>query len=185
MTTISVITPSLPERWSWRAECIASVSRQEYQPLEHLVGLDYARSGVSEVLNRLARGAEGDVLAILADDDLLYPHHLGTLVALIEDGADIAYGYCDVQGRDGWNPNRPFDPALLRQGNYIPATALIRRSLVEHLGYWRSHRVLGHDMEDWDFWTRALDEGARFAYHPEPTWCYRFHGSNISTEKLR
>ena len=176
---VAVVTPSLPERESFRAECIASVNAQTAQPITHLVMLDYERVGPATMLNRmlpscLAAGAEW--IAQLADDDLMDAHHLEILVAHSTD-ADIVYSYCRVEGR-GFNPNSPFDADRLRRENYIPATTMIRAGLCDELG-WRSDSAYG--FEDWDFWLRALDAGARFVCVPEQTWTYRFHGSNLST----
>jgi len=166
---ISVITASLPSRSAMLAEAIASVIGQTLPPLEHLIGIDHAKAGPVVVRNALLRSARGDRIAILDDDDLLYPRHLEALAAV---DADVAYSFCDVAGRD-WTPNRAFDPVALRAGNYIPITALIRRDLLERLGGFPDTR-----MEDWDLWLRALDAGARFACVPEVTWRYRFHGGN-------
>jgi hypothetical protein len=177
---IIVVTASLPERNSFRAECIQSVNEQTLQPVAHLVSIDHERAGPARILNRLlpaclAAGAEW--IAQLADDDIFYPHHLATLVENAND-ADIVYPYCEVRGRN-WNPNAPFDAERLRRENYIPATTLIRASLCEQLGGWREEAKEG--FEDWDFWLRALDAGARFVCVPQVTWAYRFHGHNMST----
>ena len=177
---ILVVTPSLPERDAFRSECVASVVAQTLQPVMHIVGVDYERVGVATMLNRLAsiaKPAARDWIAQLADDDLMYPHHLETLATRVDD-ADVVYSWCNVTGRGDWNPNSHFDAARLRHENYIPAVSLIRASLVESLGGWRDGE---HGFEDWDFWLRALDAGARFACIPTVTWCYRFHSSNAST----
>jgi hypothetical protein len=175
---IAVITASLPERDAFRAESIAAVNAQTLKPVAHFVCIDHERATPAGVHNRLlpacvAAGAEW--VAQIADDDLMYPHHLETLAAHSDD-ADIVYSYCDVEGRQ-FNPNAPFNPDRLRQENYIPATTLIRTSLCERLG-WRVDAQ--HGFEDWDFWVRALDAGARFICVPEHTWLYRFHGTNLS-----
>ncbi len=158
---------------------MASIRAQTLEPVAHLVMLDYERVGPAMMLNRMlpaavATGAEW--VAQIADDDLADPHHLETLASATHE-ADIVYSYCRVEGRS-FNPNRGFDADALRASNYIPATTLIRTSLCEELG-WRSDAQ--HGFEDWDFWLRALDAGARFACIPEVTWTYRFHGSNLST----
>ena len=176
---VVVMTPSLPERAEFRAECVESVKAQTLKPVAHVVMLDYERVGPAVMLNRMLPAciaAEADWIAQLADDDLMDSHHLETLVANSAE-ADILYSYCRVTGR-GFNPNSPFDADRLRRENYIPATTLIRTSLCEELG-WRSDSAYG--FEDWDFWLRALDAGARFVCVPEETWTYRFHGSNLST----
>ena len=95
------------------------------------------------MLNRMLPAcvaSEADWIAQLADDDLIDPHHLETLVAHSDD-ADIVYSYCRVEGR-GFNPNSPFDPDRLRRENYIPATTLIRTGLCEELG-WRADSAYG------------------------------------------
>jgi GT2 family glycosyltransferase len=173
-----MLTASLPERHVFRDDAIRSVAAQTLAPVAHIVAIDYERVGPGAMLNRmmpaaLAAGAEW--VAQAADDDLLYPHHLETLYAAAED-ADVIYPYCEVEGRN-WSPNAPFDADRLRRENYIPATTMIRASLCAELG-WREETANG--WEDWDFWLRALDAGARFKCVPEVTWLYRFHGSNLS-----
>jgi len=168
---ISVITASLPSRSAMLAECVASVTAQTLAPLEHLILVDHHREGAARTRNRLVGAAAGDWIAVLDDDDLLFPDHLATLWEA-RDTADVIYPYCEVSGRE-WSPNRPFDAAELRRGNYIPITALIRADYLRAHGW--SPEV---DMEDWDLWLRLLDAGARFACVPKVTWLYRFHGSN-------
>ncbi len=176
---IVVVTPSLPERSELRAECVNSVSEQTLKPVAHLIHIDHERRGPAACLNTLARAAVdagAEWVAQIADDDIMLPHHLETLAKSLD--ADIIYTYCEVEGRGAWNPNAPFDAERLRQGNYIPATTLIRAELCAELG-WRADAQ--HGFEDWDFWLRALDAGASFACIPEVTWLYRFHGENLST----
>jgi len=141
--------------------------------------VDYERVGPAMMLNRMlpaCSAADADWVAQLADDDLADPHHLELLAEHSED-ADIVYSWCRVEGRS-FNPNREFDEAALRASNFIPATTMIRTSLCTQLG-WRSDST--HGFEDWDFWLRALDAGARFVCVPEVSWTYRFHGANLST----
>jgi hypothetical protein len=177
---VAVLTPAIPERLASLTDTVASVNAQRLRPVAHLIGVDHERAGCALNQNRLlvsALALEAVWVALLADDDVFLPHHLETLVAHSAD-ADIVYSYCDVVGRPGWNPNAPFDADRLRRGNYIPSTALIRAPLAAQLGGWRTESA--HGFEDWDFWLRALDAGARFVCVPEVTWVYRFDGSNIS-----
>lgn len=174
---IAVLTPALPDRLARLTDCIASVNAQRLPPVAHLIGVDHERAGCATVQNRLLAAADADWVALLADDDLFLPHHLETLAAHTGD-ADIVYSYCDVVGRPGWNPNQEFNPDRLRLFNYIPSTTLIRASLARDLNGWRPDAA--HGFEDWDFWLRALDLGARFQCVPEITWQYIFHGGNVS-----
>lgn len=151
-------------------ECLRSVQR----PLEHLVELDEFRSGPAFIINKLSFKAQGEWLLPLGDDDLLDPDFFDVLWPHTS-GADVVYGWCRVTGAS-WSPNRLYrQGALARGDNFIPATALIRRSLWEKLG--------GYDLkvkfEDFDFWKRAEAEGARFVCVPEIVWTYRQHGGNL------
>jgi glycosyltransferase involved in cell wall biosynthesis len=173
---IAVLTASIPERHELLAECIASVSAQTLKPVQHVIGIDHERAGCVPTMNRMLKSVDADWVALLADDDLMYPHHLETLHAHTDEG-DIVYSWCDVEGRN-WNPNTPFDADRLRQANYIPSTSLIRKSLIDKLGGWDADAA--HGWEDWNFWLRALDVKARFVCVSEITWRYRFMGDNIS-----
>ena len=173
--TVALIIPSIPQRWRMLAECLASVARQTRKPTEHLVGIDHRRRGAASTLNRLAASTECAWLAVVSDDDLLDARHLEVLMAAAAD-ADVVYPYCRVTGRGDWCPNRAFAADALREANYIPATALIRRSLWERLGGWRAVP----SNEDHDFWLRAVAAAATFKCVPEVTWTYRFHGGNRS-----
>lgn len=175
---VSAITAAIPSRLDRLAEAAESVRAQTVPVDEHLIGIDYARRGTARVVTQLALAARNEWVATLEDDDLWLPNHVAVLRQGVwehEDHVDILYPYCRVEGRD-WSPNAPFDPERLKRENYIPATALIRRSLIADLGGWREG--VQHGWEDWDFWLRALAAGARFACVPVVTWIYRFHGGN-------
>jgi glycosyltransferase involved in cell wall biosynthesis len=171
---ISVITPSLPTRADKLAECMDSVKAQTLPALEHLVAVDHDKRGPSAIRNELLAQAKGTWIAVLDDDDLLYPNHLEVLSTA---KGDVRYTHCDVGGKD-WNPNRDFDADELRQRSYIPATCLIRTSLLRKIGGWREQSKCPSGFEDWDLYLRALDAGATFTCIPEVTWRYRFHGGN-------
>ncbi len=200
MVTIGVLTPSLPGREDMLAEAMASVQAQTVKPTIHVIGIDHARVGIGRMLNQLARGVDTEWLARLDDDDVFKPNHLEVLSSGA-DQADVVYTWCEVAprarngqapavpsvlGPAGWIPNQEFDAEKLRERNYIPATTLIRKSLWESIGGWSLPGWGVQDTprepefaEDWDFWLRALDAGARFLCIPEVTWTYRFHGENV------
>ena len=173
---ITVVTPALPGRLRFLMRAADSVARQTLPPAAHLVGVDHERRGSAAVRNQLALAAETEWVALLDDDDYLYPQHLERLGQHVEE-ADVVYSWCDVEGRD-WDPNSRFDPDRLYRENYIPITTLIRTELVRKLGGWRDSSQVTHGFEDWDFWKRALDDGAVFRCVPERTWAYCFHMGN-------
>lgn len=172
MVTVSVLTPALPERFELLKQCRASVAAQMYPDFEHLVEVDAARRGCAVTMNSLAAQAKGEWLLPLADDDLLLPGCLGTLLAHASRG-DIIYAPPLVTGNEDrwWFFQAP--PA-------IPSFALIRTALWRQLGGYNETLVRE---EDRDLWIRALAVGATFARVDEPCWVYRQHGSNKSFNK--
>ena len=160
---VSVITSAIPERVELLAECMASVSAQTTPAHEHLIYIDEERRGCSWVVNHLASSATGEWLLPLADDDLLTPGCIATLLEHSE-GADIVYSPPLVWG----NAEQHF----FGEPPAIPATALIRTSLWRDLGgYEQAIRE-----EDRSFWIKAVNAGAAFVrVEVAPTWIYRFH----------
>jgi glycosyltransferase involved in cell wall biosynthesis len=115
--------------------------------------------------NFAARGARGEVLAFLDDDDRWLPRHLEGLAAALADPAvAFAYGDCAIV-REALEPDgaraelgrrviaRDWDEGLMRHDDYIPPSAwMVRRSLFERLGgFDEAFRF----SEDWDFVMRA------------------------------
>jgi glycosyltransferase involved in cell wall biosynthesis len=172
---VTVCTPSLAHRNEMLVECMASVRNQTWQPRAHLVGVDYDRAGASVVLNRLISAADTEWIAPLADDDLLYPHYIESLLSNAED-ADMIYPWCEVTGtRNGWNPNSLLDIKRLKSDNYIPATVLIRKSAWEKVGGYPEVVCEDHAM-----WIKLIEADLKIKCLPEILWQYRFHGRNIS-----
>lgn len=167
---VSVLTPSIPERSQLLLECRASVKAQTAAVLwEHLVRVDEAREGCAVTMNRLADDAEGKWLLPLADDDLLLPGCLESLLARSRD-ADIIYSPPLVTGNEDrfWFFQAP--PA-------IPSCALIRHELWVELGGYDESLVRE---EDRDLWVKATNAGARFHRVDDPCWVYRQHAGNKS-----
>jgi len=139
---------------------------------EHLRLLDDARLGCASTMNTLAEEARADWLLPLADDDLILPRCMETLLAHSED-ADVVYAPPLV-----WGLPPEATAHFFAEPPYIPSFALINKTLWRQLG--------GYDHEwnreeDRRFYIRALDRGARFVRaDSEPTWVYRHHGGNKS-----
>jgi glycosyltransferase involved in cell wall biosynthesis len=167
---VSVLTPTIEGREHFLEECRQSVLYQTHSGWEHLRLLDQERNGCAATMNTLAEEARGDWLLPLADDDLLLPRCLETLLKATRD-ADIVYSPPMVWGVENpwWFFGEP--PA-------IPSFALIRRDMWIQLG--------GYDHEwnreeDRRLWERAMAAGARFVkVNGGPTWIYRVHAGSKS-----
>lgn len=185
---VVALTTAIPERIErgMLAECMASVAQQARRVDAHLIAVDYAKLGGPDLLDGLRQQASamGARWVIpVADDDLL----LSDFVRLLEEvgdssGASVVYSDCVVENRPALAHPGPFSPARLREGNYIPATALVRVSALDEVGGWRTREESQRGWEDWDCWLRILDRfGPRaFQYVDTPLWVYRFHGANLS-----
>lgn len=161
---VSVITSAIPSRLDLLEECKASVAAQTTPALEHLIHMDNEARGAAWVVNHLAEQARGEWLLPLADDDLLCPGCIGTLLAASAE-ADVVFSPPLVWGNS--------DTHFFGAPPEIPATALIRTSLWRELdGYKQGIRR----EEDRSFWIKAVNAGARFVRADDsPTWIYRFH----------
>lgn len=167
---ISILTPTIPGRERFLAECHASVQAQTTDQFEHIVTLDANGDGCAVTMNLCAEKATGEWLLPLADDDLLLPRALENLLAA---EGDVIYSPPLVTGNEDrfWFWQSP--PVL-------PSCALIRASLWRELGGY--DETLSHE-EDRAMWVKALDVGAVFTRVDEPCWVYRQHEANKSFHK--
>ena len=161
---IAVITPTKPNRAQLLEECRASVREQTRAADTHAVAIDGTLEGPSAVRNRLILELppEYDWVAFLDDDDVMLPDHLKVLSSASE-GADVIYSLCQIECN-----TREFDPEAIKQSNYIPVTALVRRSIFNRVGGFSDV-----PLEDWVLWQKISDAGGRFKFVPKVTWTYR------------
>lgn len=177
---ITVIVATIPEREALLEQAIDTVQAQT-SPVPYLVGVDAQHDGPVPTLNALAERVQTEWLFRLDDDDLLDPDHFQVLSKWLDDDADIVYTWCRVEGGGEEHPEAQFQDRFqaewgweyLRESNFIPASAAVRTSLWRDLGGLREPAWTKH--EDWDFWVRALDAGARFRCVPTVTWTYRMN----------
>jgi glycosyltransferase involved in cell wall biosynthesis len=175
--SITVLIPTIAPRAALLERALASVYAQTLPPYDVLVECDTERTGAAATRNRMLERVETDWVALLDDDDELYPDHLKRLARYARlSNVDVVYpGYDCVGGDDPVNCfGIPFDPDLLRARNFIPVTALARTELVREAGGFQPHPdVNGDPCEDWGLWLAMLDLGAKFGHLPVRTW--RWH----------
>ncbi len=178
--SVTVLIPTIPGRDVELARAVASVRAQTYTgEVEIRLQLDVDREGAAAARNRALADIDTEWVAFLDDDDELYPHHVKTCVRNAwATGADVVYPAYDTVGEDPVNcRGLPFNPAMLRQRNYIPVTVLARTALVRQVGGFVVHPdENGDPCEDWGLWLRLLDAGARFSHLSVKTWLWNTQG---------
>jgi hypothetical protein len=126
---------------------------------------------LSAVRNHAIEHAHGELVFILDANNEIYPHALERLVAALDDDASASFAYGiveqfgpqgprDLMGWHGWDPTR------LRYGNYVGATAIIRRDAILDIGgYTLDARLRG--WEDFALWCAFANRGLRGLRVPE------------------
>jgi hypothetical protein len=149
-----------------------------------------ANRGLGRTRNALVAQARGDFVFILDADNTVYPTALARLEAGLTEDPEASFAYAVsailVNGEpQGLLSRHAWDPARLRDGNYIDAMALIRRDrLIEIGGYGEDPRLLG--CEDYDLWCRFAEAGQRGVHVPQmlTTYSSRADGMVESVTKL-
>ncbi|PTL76173.1 glycosyltransferase [Vitiosangium sp. GDMCC 1.1324] len=147
--------------------------RKLFQPQPTLVGE-----------NRLAglQLARGKYITFLDADDKLEPTYLEKAVMAFELlGVDVVYPSVQLFGRENrvWETADEFTLANLSKTNTVSTVAMFRYET------WKSQNI-GYgsnkdgSIEDWDFWLRFAERGARGYKIREPLMLYRIHGNSLS-----
>ncbi|MDH4069841.1 MAG: glycosyltransferase [Ignavibacteria bacterium] len=185
---ITIITPCL-NGGRYIAQALASVRRQNYPAVEHLV-IDGGSSddtsaivrqfshatfiserdgGQTEAINKGLRRASGEIIGWLNSDDSYQPGALHAIARRFREcpDADLVYGAMQFVDRDGHFirpvPNTPFDKNMLfYYGCYIPSTATFwhRRIIDDGHRLDESFRVA----MDWEWFLRLAVLGYRFHF---------------------
>jgi hypothetical protein len=146
--------------------------------------------GLAAARNTGGATTRGRLLMMLDSDNLLRPFGLARLMrALARDpGAAFAYGILDrflKDGPVGLVNAYGWEPARFRDGNYIDALALIRRSAFAKLGGYSEDSRLLLGYEDYDFWARLAEAGECGTFVRQFVGSYRVgHSSMLSVTNI-
>ncbi|MBF0335575.1 MAG: glycosyltransferase, partial [Alphaproteobacteria bacterium] len=171
--------------WPVRAALLDATPDDSVQvaarPYDGLIAYRYHHpdGGQSAAINEGWRALDGEVLAWLNADDLLFPDTLALVGRLFaEDPAlDVVYGHAVHVTYDGrfieYFPAISERPEDLRRGCCIAQpSCFVRRRAVEKAGFLDEAR---HYTMDWDLWCRLLESGARFRFLDLPLSLVRLH----------
>jgi glycosyltransferase involved in cell wall biosynthesis len=149
-----------------------------------------ANGGVARARNAGAALARGQFLVFLDADDLLDPAYVERcLTALLAAPPSVAYAYSQMRyfgATEGLYRSKAFGRWKLIRGNFVNASALVRREAFEAVGGF-DPGLTGH--EDHALWVALLERGWGGVFVPEPLLRYRRHqaGSRntLTRERLR
>jgi cellulose synthase/poly-beta-1,6-N-acetylglucosamine synthase-like glycosyltransferase len=145
-----------------------------------------SNGGLSAVRNHAIRLSTADLVVFLDADDWLPRHYLARCAqTLIREGVDIVYPSTHFFGSYHAHVLAvAFSANHLKQKNFIPSTAMFRRSTWQRIGDW-STELAKVGVEDWHLWLRAVDDGQKVC-PAATTWVnYRRHAqSSANTSRL-
>lgn len=198
---VTVVTPTL-NPGSRLERCIASVKRQTYARVEHLVvdggstdgtlerlevsgvrWISEPDSGQASAINKGWRMAAGDLLGWLNADDELLPDAVEKVVDAFGSAPDVDWilGAVEIREESGGFIRRPADPAQplawAAQNMAAQPGSFVSRRAIHAVGY--LDEAL-HYMMDLDLWVRLLDAGLRVALVPHVLAVFEVHPDSKS-----
>jgi glycosyltransferase involved in cell wall biosynthesis len=145
--------------------------------------------GQARAKNRGIEESRGEFIAFLDADDYWLPHKLERQLRQLRDpGVGVVFSRRTLIDEEGQPFARPSDPMpsgfvlneMFRQNFVCFSTAMIRRQVVEHVGWFDERLDLAID---YDFWLRAATH-YDFAFVDEPLAAYRIGHANLSRRQL-
>lgn len=120
-----------------------------------------ARGAVVSLNDGIAAAGVHEALLVLDADDRLSARFIELTAAALalHPECDLAYGAVRAFGAETWTVQAlPFRLDHLLVGNYVPITALVRRTVFDRLGpFDERFNIIG--FEDWEYWVRAAAVG--------------------------
>ena len=140
--------------------------------------------GISGNTNRGFAQAEGDYIALLDHDDLIYPNALYEVAQeILRAGADLVYSdeivlSADLKELGGYHFKPDFAPDNLRGCNYITHLAVFSRELAEKAGFEERSEFDG--AQDHDLLLRLTEQAKRIRHIPRVLYIWRGHAGSTA-----
>ena len=126
------------------------------------------------------REARGEYIVCLDADDALPPNYVALCARALDENPDVSVVYGDQQNtgaRDSWEPHPDYDFDRLRLFNFIPCSAMFRKSAWQDAGGYMTNVP---SKEDWNFWLSCAECGHHAKHVPGAFWFYRHHSDRES-----
>ena len=140
--------------------------------------------GLAAARNRGLASARGEFILPLDSDNKIRAAYLTEALQIMDRDPQVAVVYANAEYfgmRTGiWRPG-PFNMQRLMLSNYIDACAVIRKSVLDKIGYYDTGmKYMG--WEDWDLWLRIAFAGCQFGFIDKTLWDYRVREDAMSKE---
>jgi glycosyltransferase involved in cell wall biosynthesis len=136
--------------------------------------------GLGEARNTGIRLALTPYILPLDSDNMIRPSYLSKGIEMLDQHGDVAVVYGDAAyfgDKTGIYKSGEFNLQLLMLANRIDACAMIRKSVIEEVGYYDNMEIMGY--EDWDLWLRIAFKGYKFHYIGELLFDYRVTSNSM------
>jgi len=170
---------------------------ERYEPRLRVIHQE--NGGVSQARNRGVDQARGDLVALLDQDDLWYPHKMEKQLKVFAQRPEVSFVYSDVDFIDKedriitrrasteWTVDW-MKPFLGNRFHPFPSTVMMKRDLYLAAGGF-SAQFAKNSHEDVEFWVRLQDH-TEFVFLDEPLVQYRFehsktYGKDLDTDNPR
>lgn len=143
-----------------------------------------ANAGPSAARNAGVRAARSEWIICLDADDMLDERYVEKCIAHAEAHPKASFVYTQMQhfgARSDVFKSRNYNVPQLLAGNYINASALIRRKDYLQHPY---DEALRNGLEDWDFYLGLAEHGMTGVLLAEPLLLYRQHDDHESVNTL-
>ena len=150
---------------------------KEYEKKDSRIKVVYRKENghISKATNSALEIAKGDYIALMDDDDVLTDDALYKVVLAINEAkADFVYSDEDKQDMSGnlCEPHFKSDFAehSLYGGNYICHFTVIKKTLLDEVGYFKDEYV---GAQDFDLFLRATEKAKKIYHIPEILYHWR------------
>jgi glycosyltransferase involved in cell wall biosynthesis len=155
--------------------------------------LNSERTSLPRQHNRAVAESRGELIARFDADDVCEPDRIEKQVEFLREHPDIdvlgsQLRIIDEAGQVIAVRHFPIDHASIRSAfphanQMSGSNVMFRRRVVETIGGWRETSPL--PSQDYEWYSRAILKGFRFANHPQYLVRYRLHQSQIKSTKTR
>lgn len=170
-----------------KAETVAALEEVGRKDARFRVFRGEKNQGISGSSNSAMALAQGEWIALLDHDDLLTPDALYTVAqTILAQQPDLIYSDEDKVTENGKRHTDPhfkpdFCPDDLRSGNYICHLMVMRKSLLEKAG---GFRTAFNGSQDHDLVLRCVEHTDRVVHIPRVLYHWRTVGGSVSHQNL-